>query len=198
MAITRARTSSVAQGPSTRKTVLGGNDVILPGSYEYIDHAVVGAGGATSVSFTSIPGTYKHLQVRTFAKNTLSNSYTANFYMRFNGDSSTNYNAHAIYGTGTAAVPNIPSGTNPVFAIWGISGSLQFGANIFDILDYSNTNKFKTVKCLMGTDTNGGGIVGLESGAWRSTSAITSITISMAAGDQTIAQYSHFALYGIK
>ena len=181
-------------------SMLAGNTVWNPwepqGAYDSLATITVPSGGAASVTFTGIPSTYKHLQVRVLAKNTLTSSYTANFYMRFNGDSGTNYANHGIYGTGTSAVPNIPSGANPVFAIWGISGSAQFGASIFDILDYSNTTKNTTTRTLMGTDTNGNGIVGLESGLWMNTSAINSITFLM--DSQTIAEYSSFALYGVK
>jgi hypothetical protein len=168
------------------------------GAYDSLATVTVPAGGVASVTFAGIPNTYKHLQIRAFAKNTLTNNYGANFYMRFNGDSGTNYANHGLYGTGTSAVPNIPAGANPVFAIWGISGSAQFGASIFDILDYANTTKNKTTKTLMGTDTNGNGIVGLESGVWMNTAAINSITFSMDNGSQTIAQYSQFSLYGVK
>jgi hypothetical protein len=169
------------------------------GSYDSLATVTVPSGGVASITFAGIPNTYKHLQVRAFARNTLTNNYTANFYMRFNGDSSgTSYANHGIYGTGTSAVANIPSGANPVFAIWGISGSAQFGASIFDILDYTNTSKNKTTRTLMGTDTNGNGIVGLESGVWLNTSAINSISFSMGDGSQTIAQYSQFTLYGVR
>jgi hypothetical protein len=160
--------------------------------------AVLLSASASSVTFSNIPQTYTHLQLRVSAKNTLTNNYTANFYMRFNGDSTTLYNNHGIYGNGTSAVPNIPSGTNPVFAIWGLSGSAQFATSIIDILDYTNTSKFKTVKTLMGTDNVSAGILGLESGTWRSNNAITSITFSMADGDQAFASNSQLSLYGVK
>jgi hypothetical protein len=64
-----------------------------------------------------------------------------------------------------------------------------------DILDYANTNKFKTTRTLEGYDANGSGNVSLTSGLWQSTSAINSITIT-AVG--TFNQYSQFALYGVK
>ena len=70
-------------------------------------------------------------------------------------------------------------------------------APIVDVLDYANTNKFKTIRNLEGFDVNGsGGLVALTSGLYRSTSAITSIKLTPNAGNY--AQYSHFALYGIK
>jgi hypothetical protein len=66
---------------------------------------------------------------------------------------------------------------------------------ICDVLDYANTNKFKTLRSLTGNDRNGSGSIWLDSGLWRSTSAITSIKFTTGTA---FAQYSQFALYGIK
>jgi hypothetical protein len=72
----------------------------------------------------------------------------------------------------------------------------MFGATVFDLLDYTNTNKYKTMRSLVGFDTNGGSAsTGLSSGLWMSTSAVTSITIAL---DGNLAEFSSFALYGIK
>jgi predicted patatin/cPLA2 family phospholipase len=72
-----------------------------------------------------------------------------------------------------------------------------FGAGVIDILDYADTNKFKTTRTLNGVSSNASSAIDyifLVSGLWRSTSAITSITLT----GNNFAQYSHFALYGIK
>jgi hypothetical protein len=73
-----------------------------------------------------------------------------------------------------------------------------FGVAVCDILDYTNTNKYKTVRSLSGHDQNGSGYVTLMSGSWRNTAAITSITILRDSGGANLTQYSQFALYGIK
>jgi hypothetical protein len=71
-----------------------------------------------------------------------------------------------------------------------------FGTFILDILDYKDTNKYKTARSLDGSDANGSGEISLRSGSWRNTAAITSITLTPTGTG--IAQYSSFALYGIK
>jgi predicted patatin/cPLA2 family phospholipase len=76
------------------------------------------------------------------------------------------------------------------------TGANIFGAGVIDILDYANTNKYKTVRALSGHDNNGSGYVNFESGLWMSTSAITSIKLFTAGN--VYAQYTQFALYGIK
>lgn len=206
MSITRAKTSSVAQGPSTKKTLLGGNDVILGGSYDAIGFVDVGSGGQSTVTFSSIPGTYKHLQLRLYARGAyVGGNFNNNILIRFNSDSGSNYTRHLLYAQdNSGALAFAAANTTSAFA--GASPNASTGiASVFaggvtDILDYADTNKFKTVRTLQGYDTNGGGKqrVSLESSAWRnSASAITSITITSDNADNWV-QYSSFALYGIK
>jgi hypothetical protein len=72
----------------------------------------------------------------------------------------------------------------------------MFGAGVIDILDYANTNKYKTSRLLGGEDLNGSGRVYLMSSNWQKTTAITQIDLSFETGN--CMQYSQFALYGIK
>lgn len=164
--------------------------------YESIATTVVGAGGSTSISFSSIASTYSHLQLRIIANS----STTDALMVRFNGDSGNNYARHRLDGSGSAATAAGGGTTNSIgIAVTGgfPATASTFGAAIFDILDYTSTNKNKTTRCLNGGDKNGSGYVSFESGLWYATpAAITSITITPATG--TITQYSHFALYGIK
>jgi hypothetical protein len=174
------------------------------GDYESISTVTVGAGGAASVSFTSIPGTYKHLQIRGLVRNSRAGFGNSGGLYQFNGDTSANYSWHSFQGDGsstgarTVAAP-VGIATNSEAAI-GAAASI-FGAITFDILDYANTTKYKTARAFSGVDVNGtvagyGGVVEIVSGNWRSTSAITSITIL--ADSPNYVQYTTFSLYGIK
>jgi hypothetical protein len=72
-----------------------------------------------------------------------------------------------------------------------------FGTQVIDILDYTNTNKYKTQRSIGAVSENdNNNLITFMSGSWRSSSAITSITIT--ANGTTFQEYSHFALYGIK
>ena len=201
MSITRAKTSSVAQGPSTKKTLLGGNDVILGGSYDAIGTAVVGSGGQSSVTFSSIPSTYKHLQIRGFSKSNRA-VYVEDLAVRFNSDTATNYSSHRLYGDGASATADAESTRNRM-NIGQISGgsatySSGFGGLVMDVLDYTSVNKAKTIRCLSGYDDNGRGFIQFASGAWyNSSTAVSSITLLPLFGT-TISEYSQFDLYGIK
>lgn len=163
------------------------------GDFESIATVTVGSGGAADVQFTSIPSGFAHLQIRGLASVV---SGGDSLDMQLNGDTGNNYARHTIYGDGATAAAF--AGSSIAFmraGFIGQFGSSKFGAFVVDILDYANTNKYKTMRSLSGGDNNGSGEVSLRSGLWQNTNAITSIKF-YAAGN--LAQYSHFALYGIK
>lgn len=183
-------------------SLLVGNAPYIPNDYESISTVSVGVGGAASISFTSIPATYQHLQLRLILRGESGAGYGNTSLLRFNGSSTNIYAYHTIQTIDGSTVyadydinrSNIPSMRAPsqYFA------ANIFGAGVIDILDYANTNKFKTTRTLGSFDTNGGtSTVQLSSGLWRSTSAINEITITddSASG---FSRYSHVALYGIK
>jgi hypothetical protein len=68
---------------------------------------------------------------------------------------------------------------------------------VVDILDYANTNKYKTVRSLGGIDNNGSGFLMYNSGLWMNTSAITSLSFTFDSPN-TFTEYTQFALFGIK
>jgi len=154
----------------------------------------------SSVTFSSIPQTYKHLQVRGIAIKDFSTGTVA-LASTFNGVSGSSYTNHQLYGNGTSAgADGNATGTYsnmPYLGLVGNASSGAFGAFVIDILDYTDTNKYTTVRSLNGLDVNGSGQVQLVSSLFTSTNAITSITFfTYATGN--LGAYSHFALYGIK
>jgi hypothetical protein len=163
-------------------------------AFDSIATVNVGAGGSSSIDFTSIPSTYKHLQIRTMSLSARANDDIA---MQFNGDTATNYSQHRIVASGSTVSSYGFSNTSFVEAGFSSAGSSFPSVVVMDILDYQNTNKYKTTRYLNGTDSNGGGYLIYESGSWRSTSAITSIKLYIP-GSYSFTQYSQFALYGVK
>lgn len=169
------------------------------GAYESIATTVITSDTA-SVTFSSIPQTYKHLQLRMFAKTDRADLEDVTL-IQFNGDTAANYSYHNIRGNGTAASSEGAASTSYIYLHFASTGSTGvtniFASSVVDILDYADTNKFKTTRSLHGFDANGSGRIYLASGNWRSTSAITSIVLDQQFGTNW-KQYSHFALYGIK
>jgi hypothetical protein len=160
-----------------------------------------GGGGSTSLTFSSIPSTYKHLQIRAIYRSTTSGG-TDNIAFQFNGDTGANYTTHALIGDGAAASAAAYPGYNymylPSASPDGGNASGLFGAAVIDILDYTNTSKNRVVRALSGFDDNGAASyrrVVFSSSLWLNTAALTSIRFVTSAN---IAAGSTFALYGIK
>jgi hypothetical protein len=163
-------------------------------SYESIATAT-GTGSSGTITISSIPATYKHLQLRWMPTNTTSGQ---TIYMRVNSDTGANYAKHLLVGTGTAASASGTASTTSI-EIEGNnigSGTTYPACGIIDIIDYASTTKYKTIRSIAGFDANGSGEVDIVSGLWMNTSAITSITIFVGTGNFTTS--STFALYGIK
>ena len=160
---------------------------------------VAPSGGAASVTFSSIPSTYSHLQIR-YTAHALGNAadYTS-VKMLVNNDTGANYAYHRLYGNGASASADASTSQSQALATW-VPDELNpsnYGVCIIDILDYANTNKYKTIKMLGGFDKNGAGLVAMFSGLWQSTSAITRLDFAPNNG-QNFAQYTSIALYGVK
>lgn len=164
----------------------------ITNSYESIQTVTVST-AVSSITFSSIPSTYKHLQIRGIAK--WGTAYTGYSRIQFNSDTGANYTQHRLEGSGSAA--SAAGYTGETSSILGFNSDTQWGANVTDILDYTNTNKYTTIRTLGGFDANGSGYIAFSSGLWLNTAAITSIVLQPSNG-VTFVQYSQFALYGIK
>ena len=168
-------------------------------SYESIETFTVGSGGSSTISFTSIPSTYKHLQIRAIGRSNYSGTST-NLLYKLNGDATaSNYSYHALRGDGSTATATGGTSLNLMgndVIVANTAAANLFGTVVCDILDYGNTSKNKTVRALGGRDANGSGFLAFDSSLWLSTAVVTQIDIYPQNGSWM--QYSHFALYGIK
>ena len=176
--------------------LLAGGVAASTNSYESIQTVTVGAGGQSSITFSSIPSTYKHLQIRGIM---LTTSAGGTVDATLNSDTATNYSRHRLvgYGTGVDSYGESSISSFRVFGEFAGTGASPIAAAIImDILDYSSANKNKTVRIASGVDRNGSGEVQLNSAAWyNSSTAVSSVTFTPSAN---FSQYSSFALYGIK
>jgi hypothetical protein len=171
----------------------------LPNSYESISTVLVGSGGQTTISFTSIPSTYKHLQLRGIA---LSSSAGAVVYANYNSDTGANYARHRLVGAGGNPPNAFGASGQTTFSIFGdltgTAASPSPAGVVMDVLDYTDTNKFTTTRILCGADRNGSGEVELISSLWNNTAAVTRIDLTIGGSVSSFAQHTQFALYGIK
>jgi hypothetical protein len=183
-----AQVSSLTTGSITLPSARG---VFVPStSFESISSTTLSSTSST-ISFSSIPQTYKHLQIRVLSAQTNATQGARLFY---NGDTTTaNYWAHAETGNGSSAASS--NGNNNYGLYYSGTTSGYYNA-VIDILDYTNTNKRKMFRSIQGYDLNGSGIVVHLSGLWNDTAAITSMQFSDLGSIFQIG--SSFALYGIR
>ena len=180
-----------AYGNSPESSASNSVTPITPSSFESI--ATVNPTG-TTFSFTSIPSTYKSLQLRWVAR-----AGSANIPMKINSDAGSNYAYHFLWGDGTTVSPqSAASSNNPIILRGSALASPYLACGIMDFIDYSSTSKYKTIKVFNGEDSNAANVTWITLGSylWMSTSAITTLTFTTDDGSSFAA--STFALYGIK
>jgi hypothetical protein len=165
------------------------------------------AASTSSITISNIPSTYKHLQLRCFALTNRATYTVDSLKFQLNADTGNNYSWHYLTSAGASPGTTAVSGATTSTSSWanataGTTVGNYFATTILDILDYTNTNKYKTGRYLSGLDTNGftsgfAGTVGINSGLWLNTAAINRIDIAPVTGT-LFTQYSSFALYGVK
>ena len=185
-------------GASARAYGLGAG--VLIGDFESIATTVL-TGNQSTINFTSIPQTFIHLQLRIIGRNNLVGTNQKEYFKcNFNSDTTTaNYRRHELIGDGSSVTSAAPAQDGGISLGPTPNTANTFSAHITDILDYTNTNKLKTVRTIAGYDGNGFGECHLNSGVWLSSSAITAINLSpFVSGSNSFTQYTSVALYGVK
>lgn len=177
--------------------------------------ATAGAGGAapafelistqlvtspvSSITFSSIPATYKHLQIRATMRTDRSGSEDDLLTVRLNGDTGSNYASHLLYGTGSS-VASTASTTQTYWRSLYTTGAgataNSFAAMSMDLLDYASTSKNTTMRALNGSHSYNN--IALASGLWMNTAAVTSVTFNMAITATNFVSGCRFSLYGVR
>jgi hypothetical protein len=178
-------------GASARAYGLGAGGLVLEG-FNSIATTTLGSSQAT-VTFSVIPQIYKHLQIRWNGGITTSDSW----YYQLNGDTASNYSRHTFRGSSGGIDVYANANIDKGFGGFITAGTNLFASGVMDILDYTNTNKYKTVRNMCASNANGSGFIHFDSTNWRNTNAVTSITLRADANGYSWKQYSSFALYGI-
>ncbi len=154
----------------------------------YTPLANVTLGSATgSVTFSSIPATYRDLILVTNATSLVGGPFA---FLRFNGDTGSNYNYVFMYGDGSSAVSSVTSSSTQGFI--GNTDAAGINTTITQIMDYSATDKHKSYLARNG---RAGGLVIATAGRWANTNAVTSMSVTVSTS--TFAIGSTFSLYGV-
>ena len=158
----------------------------MASTYEKIATTTLSS-ATNSVTFSSISGSYTDLVLVINGTQSSANSCG----IRFNSDSGSNYSATRLGGDGGSALSNRWSNTNMGYTF------LQYttqNTTIINIMNYSNTTTYKTV---LSRFNNAANFVAAYVALWRSTAAITSLSVQDVDGTTNFATGSTFTLYGI-
>jgi hypothetical protein len=177
----------------------GGGEPVALSDYELISTTVLGS-AASSVTFSSLgdySSSYKHLQIRWTYRGTTDGLFDS-VSIRFNGDTTSSYSSHRIFGGSSGTVTSDASTSVNNISISSQMGggavSGAFSAAIVDILDPYSTTKNTTIRGLAGRLPGASEqFVSFHSGLYFKTNSITSVTLSSAIGAG-----SRFSIYGIR
>lgn len=154
----------------------------------------VGAGGSSSISFSSIPSTYTDLKIVSSART--SSTPSGGSLISFNG-SSTSMSTRAVYGNGSTATSYSASNSLGNLVNISTTTSNTFANSELYIPNYAgSTNKSSSMDGVTENNATGANAF-FNANLWSQTAAITSITLTPEGGDNYV-QYSTFSLYGIK
>lgn len=149
-------------------------------------------GSISTYTFTSIPSTYTDLRlIMNLGASSSGNTYN----LQVNSDTGSNYSQTEMWGDGTSASSNRRTTQTSIFAVGsriGVPTTLTT-ISIIDLMNYANTTTYKTLLSRQG-EASVGTLAAV--GLWRSTSAITSITV-FANGSGNFVNGSTLTLYGI-
>ena len=176
----------------------------MANTYKAIATTIVGSGGASTIEFTSIPGTYTDLCIL-FSGRTNSNDAPGYATLQFNGNSSAVYSRRQLQADGSTVYSFYASSETAINYIYtggGSGTSNTFGNTYIYIPNYtsSSANKSISVDTVQENNTSTNAWPELQAGLWANTSAITSITLGVlnVAAQTIFVQYSTATLYGIR
>jgi hypothetical protein len=156
---------------------------------------VVGAGGAASITFTSIPATYTDLVVKLSSR--AATGGAVDVLVQFNSDTTgTNYTIRQIQGNGTSVSSSGGSGNQSGTSSGSTDTTSTFANSEIYITNYriSSNKNFSTDSVTENNATTA--YQTLRSGIWNNTAAITSISL-VHNGGANFAQHSTAYLYGV-
>jgi len=165
-------------------------------TYTLISTQTVGAGGAASVTFSSIPQTYTDLVVKISARSARSAQQVDNLFMTFNSTTS-GYTYRNLSGNGSSAASASYSSRYISLSLDAAGSTANTFSNIETYIPNYTSANYKSISTDGVSENNASGAqMDLNATLWSNTAAITQIDIQPEVS--TFVQYSTFSLYGIK
>lgn len=196
-----AQVSALTSGSITLPSARGA--FVDPTNFESIATYTVSGSSTSVITFSSISQTYTHLVLRGLLKLSPTSGTDITCYVKFNSDAGSNYTWAVINGyNATASVGNRSVSTSTGIGFTAAPSSAtalasMYGPMIVTIEDYSNSNKFTTLRSFDGDVANSTyGNLDYRGGVWANTAAVTQMDLYAGSGNYVAG--STIALYGIK
>lgn len=167
------------------------------GDFELIQTITLAGDGV--MEFTSIPQTYKHLQLRGSYRDTAASTF-GRFWMRLNGDASTVYSTNNFNQSGSAVTLVDAMRTSSNLGVGNSANSGWFTSITITFPNYTDTSYWQTVDVYYGSVSNtagGSANPGYMGGSYGNNAAISSIRFTGTLNNN-LASGSRLSLYGIK
>jgi hypothetical protein len=172
----------------------------LPNDYESIASFTVTGTNAPHITFSDIPNTYRHLQIRGLVRTDRAGFVQNGCSFQLNGDTGNNYNWNQAYVSNGSTLTSESYVNDPGLRLGELPSANAptnvFGFVLLELYDYKNTNKYTTYQEIGGSDRNGNSFVGNNFGVWKNTAAVNSIKLFEGGSNWLVG--SIFSLYGIK
>ena len=168
----------------------------MANTYTLIASSTVGAGGAASIDFTSIPSTYTDLVLKYSGRSASGSNVLDNVYLTFNG-STTGYTQKLLFTTnGTSAGSDTGTSYNFNYTTGNGATASTFSNCEMYIPNYAgSTNKSYSADMVTENNATAAGVL-MNATLWSNTAAINRVTLQIAGFN--FVQYSTAYLYGVK
>lgn len=184
-------------------------------SYEFVATVVATTSNITQITFSSIPSTYRHLEIRYFGHTNNNTNTNASAALTFNGDTSSNYtrnadNAYLVpsgggYREGSASATSVAAIYATLGGTYSSDQTNSWNPGVIYIQDYASTNKGKACSIIggvhynyvHGNDSLDAAIVRLDYGFWKNTTSVIN-RIDIITSGYNFTTNTRFSLYGVK
>ena len=201
MGVVKLSTAGILDYSKTSNFLSGNSAASYATGFDLLETTTL-TSSASSITFSGLSAyatDYKHLQIRAVGQVNQTNDSLHNIFMRLNSDTGNNYAQHLLYGQGSSVIADAAASTNFMYArnVFGSKANTAYaGSVVIDFLDIHSSSKNTTMRALGGATQPGEKQIGITSGLWNNTAAVTTILLYLNSG--SFSAGSRFSLIGSK
>jgi hypothetical protein len=199
MGVVKLSTAGILDYSKT-SNFLSGNEPVSFSAFDLLATTTLSTDTAT-VSFAGLDSysDYKHLQIRAVGQVNDTNDSLHNIFIRLNSDTGNNYAQSLLYGQGSSVISGANASTDFMYVrnVFGSKANTAYaGSVVIDFLDIHSSSKNTTMRGFGGTAQPGEKQIGITSGLWNNTAAVTTILLYL--NSDSFSAGSRFSLIGIR